>query len=57
MKLKIAVFSDTNPRKDYIDILTVPDNVNADDVITAININLKGCHCELIKIIVDNKRS
>ena len=55
MKLKIAVFSETNPYNDYIETIEVPDTVNPDDVISTINSNLKGCHCELVNIIQEKR--
>ena len=57
MKLKIAVFSDTNPYNDFIDTIEVPDTVNPDEVIATINSSLKGCHCELVNAIKSSKRS
>lgn len=56
MKLKIAVFNDENPYRDYI-FTYETQNENPDDVITTINAQIKGCHCELITVEQENTRS
>lgn len=57
MKLKIAVFSDSTPKQDYIDILTAPDDITPQQAIEFVNTTLLGWHCELITVIEENARS
>lgn len=57
MRIKIAVFSDYSPLKDYIYSCTLPENKTPDEVITEINSQLKGWHCELVSIEQERTRS
>lgn len=50
MKIKIAVFNDNNPLKDYIYKREISENETPENVITEINQSLAGWHCELISI-------
>lgn len=57
MRVKIAVFNDSNPWRDYIYTFELPENQTPEEAVNEINLSLKGCHCELVTIEMDNTRS
>lgn len=55
--LKIACISHINPRADFMFHLLVENPDNAESVILDLNKNIIDCHCELVAIEPENKRS
>ena len=55
--LKIACISYVNPRADFMFHLIVENCENAESVILDLNKNLIDCHCELVSVEPENKRS
>ena len=57
MRIKIAVFNNSNPWRDYIYTCELPENQTPEQVIDEINNSLKDCHCELVNLEPENTRS
>ena len=55
VKIRIAVFSDISPLRDYIYTTFVPDGQTPEDVINSINKALINAHCELVSVLTENQ--
>lgn len=55
--LKIACFSHSNPRADFIFKITIEHREDVETIIADINKNLSDCHCEPISLEPENTRS
>ena len=55
--LRIACISHVSPEKDYVFDMTIENIENAHAVIEELNDAITNCHCELLSIYKEGKRS